>query len=189
MMLRGGIVGEEVQHLGNVHRCMAAERHDAGEPDRVLARPIEHRRRQRAGLRHQRERAGLGQRAGRAGIERQRRALKAERVRTEEVNAVAARDLSQLRSLLGSDAVGDDERGAAADAADDLQCRGDLLRGQRDDREIGARLRQIPQRAAGADVQKLQRSVKPVCAKRFAYGPRLRSLADRVIGLAREDND
>ena len=55
-------------------------------------------------------------------------------------------------------------------------------RRQRDDRQVGARLRQVGQRAGGVRVEELQAAAVALRAQRLVQGPRLRGLAGRVVG-------
>jgi hypothetical protein len=154
--LRAGVMGQEVQHLRQVDGGVRPQRHHRREADAVVPGPVEDGGGERARLRHQRQRAGGGQRAQRAGVELELRPLEAQAVGAQQVHAVAARDQVQFGAQRSRQAAGQHQRGAAADAADDLERRGDLLGRQRDQRQVGARMGQVRQRAGHVDVQPVQ---------------------------------
>ncbi len=145
--LGGAVVGQEVQHLRQIDPGVGAERDHGRKADPVLASPVEDRRGQRARLRHQRQLSGRSHRAECAGVELEVGALKAQAVGAEQVHAVAAGDGVQLIAQRLRQAGGQHHRALAADAAGDLQRLCDLLVGQGDQGQIGARVRQIGQRA------------------------------------------
>ena len=94
--LRGGVAGQEVQHLRQFHRGVGPERHHGGEAHAVVARPVQHGRGERARLRHQRQRARRGQCAGGAGVELEQRPLETQAVGPQQVHAVPLGDGQQL---------------------------------------------------------------------------------------------
>ena len=151
--LRAGVAGQEVQHLRQVDHRVGPQRDHGREAHAVLACPVQHGRGQRARLRHQRQRPARCQRSQAADIQLQRRPLQAQAVRSQQVDAVAPRDQLQFGADRRRQAAGQDQRGAAADAAGDLHRRHHLIGRQRDHGQIGPGVRQVGQRAAGADVQ------------------------------------
>ena len=187
--LRLRVVGQEVQRLRQVDRGVGPERDDGGEADAVVARPVEDGRGERARLRHQAQRPAGRQRAQRAGVELQRRALEAQAVRAQQVHAVAARGLVQLGAQRQRQAAGQDQRGAAAHAADDLECRRHVLLGQRDQCQVGTRLRQFGQRARHRDVEPGHDAGVAAVPQRAAQRVRQRRRRLGAVGVAGEDDD
>ena len=133
---------------------------------------------------------GLGQRPDRAGIELQLRALEAEAVRAQQVDALAPRDplqVGRLRRRRCRCETTSAERQAMRPASSSAAAH--VLRRQRDDGEVGARLRQVGQRAAGVDVQEVERAGVALGAQRRVQRAGVRGLAAGVVGLAGEDHD
>ena len=152
--LRAPVVGQKIQHVGQPDLRVRAQRHHGRKADVVLPRPVEDRRRERARLRHQRQLPGRRQRAGRTGVELQIGPLQALTVRPQQPHAVALRHAVHLLRLGRADAGRQHQRRFNLDAPGQLQCGHDFVLGQRDDGQIGARLRQIGQRAGGVNVQR-----------------------------------
>ena len=166
--LRAAVAGQVVQHLRQLDRGVGPQRHHGGEADAMLARPVEHGGGERARLRDQRQRAGRRQRPQRAGVELEARALQAQAVGPQQVDAVAARRLVQLVALRRRQAAAQHQRGAAADAADDLHCRRAVLRPQRDERQVGARAGQVRQGAGHRNVEPGDGTGKATAGQRLA---------------------
>ena len=184
------VVGQEVQHLGDVDRGVRAERDaPARSPPRCCCAQSSIDAVSAPDCDTSASEPGRGQRPGRAGIELQVRALEAQAVGAQQVHAFAPRDALQLGGLLGADAAGDDQRRAAGHAARQLERGGHVRRRQRDDGQVGARLRQVGQRAAGAGVDEVQRAAEALRAQRRAQRPGVARLARRVVGPAGEDDD
>ncbi len=158
--LRVAIVGQVVEHRPQADLGMGAERDHAGKTNPVLARPVQDRGSQRTRLRHQRQLPRRRQLAGRAGVELQQRALEALAVRPQQPEAVTLRDAVHLLRLDLADAAGQHQRGLDPDASGQLQGRQDFVLGQRNDGQVGARLRQIAQRAGGVHVQRHHRALE-----------------------------
>ena len=187
--LRAHIVREKVEHLRDVDVRAPPEGRDQGKAHGVGGRPVQHRRRQRSGLRDQREGPRLGQRPERAGIELQLRTLEAQAVRAEQVDAFATRDLLELGGLLRAHAAPEHQCRATSHAPRELERRRHVLRRQRDDGQIGLRLRQVGQRAAGVDVQEVELARKALGAQRGVQRAGVRGLACRIVRPAGEDRD
>jgi hypothetical protein len=187
--LRLAVVGQEVQGLRQVDGGVRAERDDGGEADAVVGRPVDDRRRERARLRHQPERSAGDQRAQAAGVEAERRALEAQRVGAQQLHAVALRGAVEFAALRRRQAAGQHDGGAAADAAHHLQRVGQLRRRQRDQREVGARVRQVRQRAGHADVQPRDLALERIVFQGLAQRACLRRRRLRLVGVAGEDDD
>ena len=187
--LGGGIVGQEVQHLRQIDGGVGAQRDDGGEAHRIARGPVQDGCGQRTRLAHQPERPRRRQPAGDTGVELEQRALEAQRVRPEQVHAMPARDVMQLAAQRARQAGGQHQRRPAADASCNFHCCGDALMRQRDDGQIGTRVRQIRQRAGHLDVEKVQRAAETARAQLRQHRARQRRRLFEVIGMAREDDD
>jgi hypothetical protein len=118
------------------------------------------------------------------------RGLEAQAVRPQQEHALAPRVARQGRGQLRPDAVGDDQRRLAADAAGHLQRGHQVARGQRDDGQVGPGLRQVGQRAAGLeDVEEHQRARVALRAQGRVQDLAQRRLAVLHVGAAGEDGD
>ena len=166
---------------------MRPHRNHAGKTHAVVYRPVQHRCRQRTRLAHHPERALARQRPHRARIEIEQWPLQADRIGTKQIQALAPRDLAPLLRLLRIQAAGKHQRAAAARAP--RQCQGSrhIGIGQRDHRQIGARLHQVGQRAAGVHIQIVQRAAISLRLQRLVQGARLSGELLRRIAVARKD--
>ena len=187
--LRARIVGQIVQHLGNVHGRIRAQGDDAGKAHRILVGPVQHGGGECAGLRHQRQRTGLGQGTGDAGIELQQRILKAQAVGAQQLHVFALGHFFQRRCQLKADAAGDDQRRATGHAPGHLQRSQHVLRRQGNDGQIGTGLRQLGQGTAGVDVQKVQLTLEFLRLQVFGHLHGLQGMALVAVGGAGKDQN
>jgi len=102
---------------------------------------------------------------------------------------VTACHFMQLLCNRGGHPAGNHQRGAAADATRNFQCGCDFFRGQRDDGQVGSRLRQIGQRAGGVNVDEGQAALELLRLQRRHEGLCLLGQAVRLIELASEDHN
>ena len=127
--------------------------------------------------------------AGDAGVDMEPWALVAEAIRSEQVDAVPAGDGMQFPGQRGLDAARQDQRGAALDAAGHLQRERQVLVGQGDHGQIGARLGQVAQGAGHAGLEEGDRSRE---AALFELGGDVAAVTGLGIGLvdvSGEDDD
>ena len=133
------VVGQEVQHLGDVHRGVRPERDHGREAHGVVAGPVEHRRGQRARLRHQRQRARRPAARPTLALSCRRGRWKPRLLGPSRCTPSRRAISLQLGGRVGTDAAGDHQRRAAGHAAGQLQRGRHLCRRQRDDGQVGAR--------------------------------------------------
>ena len=117
------------------------------------------------------------------------RALETQAIRAQQVDAVAPRNLHELRSQNGVDPARHHERAAALDAPGQFQSRSNVLAGQCNHGQIGRHLRQIGQRAAAVHVQKGQLSCEALRLQRRQQDARLRGLRSLVFGVSAKHDD
>ena len=131
---------EIVEQIGEIDVELIADRDDAGEADRALRRPIDHARRDRAGLRDQREIARAGMCAAKLalrltpGIMTPRQLGPISRMPYLRA-ARSAASASEPASV--AEAGADDERAGGAALARLVDDAGDCARRRRDDDEFG----------------------------------------------------
>jgi hypothetical protein len=92
------------------------------------------------------------------------------------MHAVTPGHLVQVFRLGHRNAGRDQQRRATLDATGDFQRRGDLLRRQGNDRQIGLGMGQVGQRSTQMDVHEHQRTGKPLRPQGVMQSPRLRCL-------------
>ena len=105
------------------------------------------------------------------------------------MHPIAPRYFVPLGGLCRFNAAGDHQRGTAFDASGNFQRRRHFGRRQRNHRQIGLRVGQLGQRAAGVYIQKRQRAGKALCPQCLVQSARLERLGVRIVGLARKNND
>ena len=87
------------------------------------------------------------------------------------------------------DAARNNQRSAAGHAPGNLQCRRHVLGRQCDDGQVGTRLRQIGQRAAGVDVDKGQHAGKALRTQGCVQALGQRGLGSGVVDATGKNND
>jgi len=88
------------------------------------------------------------------------RALKAQTIWPQQVDAVAGGDLVQVGGQIGINPAGNHQCRVALDASGDFQCGSDLLRRQGNDGQVRTRHGQIGQRASGMNIEKRERATE-----------------------------
>ena len=96
---RLGIAGEEVQKIAKIHVGLLAQRDEMRKADVAGARPVQHRRHQRAGLRNEGQFAGSGIQVRETRIEADMRRQRADAVRPQHTQQIRPRRI-QHRLLL-----------------------------------------------------------------------------------------
>jgi hypothetical protein len=162
------------QQLGHVDRRMRPDRHQLRKAQAVAQTPVEHGGRQRTRLRDQGQGPRLGQRTEQAGVQAQGRVLQAQGVGTQQVQALALCQFAQHGHLGGRHAAAQRQHGTAAHAAGQFHALAQRRRRQRQHRQVGARGRQLGQRAAALHVGDRELAVKAL---------RLEGL-EQALGLA-----
>ena len=178
------IGGQKVQHLGQIHRRIGAQRHHGGKTHTVLLRPIQDRRRQGARLRHQRQRTRRAQGPGHTGVEVEVRALETQAIGAQQVNVIAPGNAVQFGRQGSVNTAGNHQCSPAIDAPHDLQGRHHLGGRHGNDGQVSLRVGQIGQGAAVVHVQKGQRARKPLRHQGAMQGLGLARLGGRFIRFA-----
>ena len=184
-----GVGRQKIQHLGHVDGGIGAQRHHRGEADAIFLCPVQNRRGERPGLRHQGQWPWRTQYPGHTRIQLQVRALKAQTIRPQQMNTFSSGDLVQFSRVHRVDAAGDHQYSPAFNAPGQGQGGCDFGCWQGNDGQIGLGLGQIRQRTEGVDVQKLECAGKALCDQRLVQGLGMRGLGLRGVHLAGKDNN
>ena len=176
--LRLRVGGQEVEHVGNVHHGIGAQRHDGRKPDTVATRPVQDGRGQCPRLADQCQRALCRQRPSQAGVETRMRALKAQAVGAQQVQAGPPSNGFEFGRLVGPHACRHHQGGFALHAPCHLQRRRHLGVRQRDDGEVGPGVGQLGQGPGGLCVQERQLATEALAGQR-----RMQRLGLRLWGV------
>ena len=93
---RFGVFGDRAQEFGLVEIGLVAEAREEGKPHVSVARPVEDRHRERAGVGHERDGARLGHTRREGEVEPRRRTDPAEAVRAQNPERSAAKPRAEL---------------------------------------------------------------------------------------------